>query len=162
MAETVKACSPVTYAGNDYTVCEFDVRRDRIEMFWRDDNKQPLGSFSELERHLASKGTKLVFAMNAGMYNDKLAPIGLYVEAGSKFKSANQNDGPGNFHLKPNGVFYLASGIAGVVETGAFLKSGIKPRIASQSGPMLVINGKLHPKFLKDSTSRKRRNGVGV
>jgi len=27
---------------------------------------------------------------------------------------------------------------------------------------MLVINGAIHPKFLKDSDSKKRRNGVGV
>ena len=33
---------------------------------------------------------------------------------------------------------------------------------ATQSGPMLVINGKLHPAFAADGTSRYRRNGVGV
>jgi uncharacterized protein YigE (DUF2233 family) len=27
---------------------------------------------------------------------------------------------------------------------------------------MLVIGGKIHPRFIPDSTSRKRRNGVGV
>jgi uncharacterized protein YigE (DUF2233 family) len=48
------------------------------------------------------------------------------------------------------------------VETKAFLKRKLKPQFATQSGPMLVIDGKLHPRFLKDATSRNRRNGVGV
>lgn len=161
-AKADKACGPMRYMDNNYTVCQFDVRRERIELFWRDGGKEAFGSFRRLRMHLADQGKELSFAMNAGMYNDKLAPIGLYVEGSKSLKTANQRDGPGNFHLKPNGVFYMAGGKAGVAETGAFTRSGIKPRIASQSGPMLVINGKLHPRFLEDSTSRKRRNGVGV
>jgi uncharacterized protein YigE (DUF2233 family) len=161
-AEGAKACAPVRYLDNSYTVCQFDVRRDQIELFWRDGAKEAFGSFRRLRQHLSDQGKELSFAMNAGMYNEQLAPIGLYVERSQSLKSANQRDGPGNFHLKPNGIFYMAGGKAGVAETGAFTKSGIKPRIASQSGPMLVIDGKLHPRFLKASTSRKRRNGVGV
>jgi uncharacterized protein YigE (DUF2233 family) len=38
----------------------------------------------------------------------------------------------------------------------------VKPTIATQSGPLLVSNGKLHPKFLPDSPSLYVRNGVGV
>ncbi|MEL6946803.1 MAG: phosphodiester glycosidase family protein, partial [Pseudomonadota bacterium] len=41
-------------------------------------------------------------------------------------------------------------------------KRRIKPDFATQSGPMLVINGKLHPRFLPRSNSLKIRNGVGV
>ena len=40
------------------------------------------------------------------------------------------------------------------METEAFLKSGIKPDYASQSGPMLVIDGAIHPKFSEDGQSR--------
>ena len=49
-----------------------------------------------------------------------------------------------------------------VMETEAFAKSGRKPDFATQSGPMLVINGKIHPKFSETGTSAKVRNGVGV
>jgi uncharacterized protein YigE (DUF2233 family) len=48
------------------------------------------------------------------------------------------------------------------METEAFLASGISPRFASQSGPMLVIDGEIHPKFSVDGTSYQRRNGVGA
>ena len=33
---------------------------------------------------------------------------------------------------------------------------------ATQSGPMLLIDGQPHPRFLPDSTFRNIRNGVGV
>ncbi len=48
------------------------------------------------------------------------------------------------------------------METSQFLKRNPRPEIATQSGPMLVINGQLHPKFSEDGQSRKIRNGVGV
>ena len=49
-----------------------------------------------------------------------------------------------------------------VVVTGANWKPSPDIRIATQSGPMLVINGKLHPAFDHDGTSRHIRNGVGI
>ena len=45
--------------------------------------------------------------MNAGMFGEDLKPIGLYVEDGVQAKRLNRRDGYGNFHLKPNGVFYV-------------------------------------------------------
>ena len=72
-------CKPVNYQDNRYTVCRFDVRRDRIELFWQDQRGNAFGSFNTLRRELAEDGKQLTFAMNAGMYDDKLAPIGLYV-----------------------------------------------------------------------------------
>ncbi|MCK9909871.1 phosphodiester glycosidase family protein, partial [Microbacteriaceae bacterium K1510] len=84
------------------------------------------------------------------------------VENGRELKRLSTADGPGNFSMKPNGVFYVAGKSAGVLETKAFQRRKIDATFATQSGPMLVIDGKLHPRFLKDATSRNRRNGVGV
>ncbi len=123
---------------------------------------QPYGSFSALSAALAVDGKQLVFAMNAGMFGADLKPIGLYIENGKQARKINRRNGSGNFHLKPNGVFYVAGGQAGVVETEAYAKKGLKPDFATQSGPMLVINGKIHPKFTETGPSRKRRNGVCV
>jgi uncharacterized protein YigE (DUF2233 family) len=76
-------------------------------------------------------------------------------------------DGPGNFGLLPNGVF--CSTLAGdsgpgfqILESRAFDAAPPACWMATQSGPMLVIDGKLHPRFLKGSDSEKYRNGVGV
>ena len=67
-----------------------------------------------------------------------------------------------NFYKKPNGVFYFGDDEAGVLETGLFLNVRPEARFATQSGPMLVIDGAIHPAFIEDSTDRKPRNGVGV
>jgi uncharacterized protein YigE (DUF2233 family) len=155
-------CQPVVFENARYTVCQVDVRRMDLALYSAAPDGTPFGSFSSLMEFLGQHGRKLVFAMNAGMYDRDLRPIGLYVENGVRTKRANTRDGPGNFHLKPNGVFYIDGGKTGVLETVAYLKSGLMPQFATQSGPMLVIDGRIHPKFGATSASYKRRNGVGV
>ena len=155
-------CSPQAYDGHSYTVCSFDVQTAHVELFNLDQNDIPLGNFDRLSQKLKADGKTLIFAMNAGMYDTNLRPIGLYVENGVEAKKLNRRNGGGNFHLKPNGVFYIAGDKAGVMETEAYAKSGIHPDFATQSGPMLVINNKIHPRLSPTGTSFKIRNGVGV
>ncbi len=100
--------------------------------------------------------------MNAGMYRQDLQPVGLYIQSAREIHAVNQRGGSGNFHLKPNGIFYFGARTAGVMETQAFVKSRLKPDYATQSGPMLVLNGMIHPKIQPNGTSQKIRNGVGV
>jgi uncharacterized protein YigE (DUF2233 family) len=156
------ACEPDIFEGNTYTVCRFDLRRDRLAFFNLDEQGTAYGSFSALGDALKKRGKTLAFAMNAGMYDETQRPIGLYVEKGRQLKKLNRRDGAGNFHMKPNGVFYIAGQTGGVLDTDAFAKKGLKPDFATQSGPMLVIDGELHPDFSSDGYSRKRRNGVGA
>ncbi|WP_047455424.1 phosphodiester glycosidase family protein [Rhizobium rhizogenes] len=157
-----EACRKVLHLGDSYTVCTFDPAVDGIQLYEYDHSGKPYGSFRALESDLAQDRLFVRFAMNGGMYQDDLSPVGLYIEAGKQLKAINTNRGWGNFHLLPNGIFYIQPGRASVMESKAFLASGIKPFYATQSGPMLVIDGKLHPSFLADSTSFKTRNGVGV
>lgn len=159
-ADPAAPCAPKSFEGARYTVCAIDTRVHALRLFWKDDAGEPYAGFRRLPRKMA--GARLVFAMNAGMYRADLSPAGLYVEDGQRHRRANTRDGPGNFHMKPNGVFYVAGRQAGVLETDAFLALDPPADIATQSGPMLVIEGLLHPRFLPHSTSRKRRNGVGV
>lgn len=156
------ACRKVEHLGDLYTVCRFDPAVSWIRVYEYDVAGKPFGSFRALEDDLVKDHFFLRFAMNGGMYDDEQRPVGLYVEDGQELKSLNTNSGWGNFHLMPNGVFYVQPGKVGVMESRAFAASGIKPLYATQSGPMLVIDGKLHPAFLPDSTSYKVRNGVGV
>ncbi len=157
-----RACSPIAHAGENYVVCQVDLRMHRLDLFWKDRKGEPYGSLSGLNRRLQSEGQRPLFTMNAGMYHAELDPVGLYIQNGREFVRASTANGPGNFHLKPNGVFYVANGKAGVLETGQFLRRKLAPEMATQSGPMLVINGKLHPRFPSEGVSRKVRNGVGV
>ncbi|MXQ12219.1 phosphodiester glycosidase family protein [Microvirga makkahensis] len=153
-------CRPVRFADSAFVVCTVDLRRYDVRLFWRGPDGNVLGSFSRLRE--TPDGARLAFAMNAGMYHEDRSPVGLYVENGKELKAANTRSGPGNFHLKPNGVLYVKGNRAGVLETNTYLKRKIRPDYATQSGPMLVINGRIHPKFSERSTSLKIRNGVGV
>jgi prepilin-type processing-associated H-X9-DG protein len=153
-------CRPVQYADSAFVVCTMDLRKYEVRLFWRGPNGEVLGSFDRLKE--TPEGSRLAVAMNAGMYHDDRSPVGLYVENGKELKAANTRNGPGNFHLKPNGIFYVKGRQAGVLETGIYLKRKIRPDFATQSGPMLVINGQIHPQFSEQSTSRKIRNGGGV
>jgi len=152
----------VTYAHKRYTVCTVDLSKQRLELFWRDGAKQPFKSFDALNQWLWRKGRKLVFATNAGMYREDFSPVGLYVEQGKQLRSLNLARGSGNFCLKPNGVFAITKSGARIVESSQYPTIKASTTLATQSGPMLVINGRLHPKFSSKSQSRLFRNGVGV
>jgi uncharacterized protein YigE (DUF2233 family) len=153
-------CGHVAHAEASYVVCRIDLRRYALKLFLRDAEGEPYGGFARLLA--APEGRGLVFAMNAGMYDRQRLPIGLYVQDGRLIKRANTANGAGNFHLKPNGVFYVAGNKAGILETSRYLALAPRADLATQSGPMLVIDGRIHPKFDERSTSRKLRNGVGV
>ena len=66
---------------------------------------------------------------------------------GRELVHANTKSGKGNFYMKPNGIFYISAGNAAVAETQAFLKQRPQVDLATQSGPMLVTDGRLHPRF---------------
>jgi uncharacterized protein YigE (DUF2233 family) len=154
-------CRSETIESANYVICEFKAG-DGIELFLRDAQGAPLGQFGRVQDALAARRRTLLFAMNAGMYHEDRSPVGLYVENGQQLKRLSTADGPGNFSMKPNGVFYVDGKSAGVMETKEFARRKLTPAFATQSGPMLVINGRLHPRFLASATSKNRRNGVGV
>jgi len=152
-----------TFAGRRFTVCRVNLSVQSLELFWKDDAGRPFGGFAALEAWLRARGRRLLFAANAGMYMEDLAPVGLYVENGEQLRPLNLRRGDGsNFCLLPNGVFALTDAGARVVESTEYKTIRAQTRLATQSGPMLVIDGKLHPKFGRNSTSRLVRNGVGV
>ncbi len=156
-------CRDVTYKAEDYTVCEVDMAQEDLRLFLNHpETGAPLGSFTNVKKLLKREGRALDFAMNAGMYHTDRRPVGHYVEAGAQLAPVITRDGPGNFGLLPNGVFCIREGRADVYETKRYVKAKPACVFASQSGPMLVIDGALHPRFLKHSDSRYVRNGVGT
>ena len=169
-SETAQAepCRSESFKGASYIVCSFDPTKDDLRIYWRGDDGKPYRTFPALAADLERKGKSLRFAMNGGMYQDDLRPVGLYIENGRELTPANTATLTGaasqipNFYKKPNGVFYIGDGKAGVIETERFLADRPKANFATQSGPMLVIDGAIHPAFIVNSTDRKPRNGVGV
>jgi uncharacterized protein YigE (DUF2233 family) len=153
------ACTSTVFDGTPYTLCEVAIGDD-LRLFHTGPDGI-LGSFNAVDAVLEPQGLRLDFAMNAGMYAPDRSPLGLYVEDGAAQTPLVTRDGPGNFGLLPNGVFCWGNSFA-VIETRTFAANPPACRYATQSGPMLVIDGDLHPRFLPGSTSRYIRNGVGV
>ena len=161
--EMVSICQPVMFEDSPFTQCtaipgEHQVGTDLAPPT----SDRPYRSLRELSEALPDDD--IVFAMNAGMYDDEGQPIGYFVEDGLRLTMLNENDGPGNFHLLPNGVFFGEPGGQWMVrDTQAFGDTvDERPAFATQSGPMLVVDGELHPAFDPDGESRKIRNAVGV
>ncbi|GAA0305312.1 phosphodiester glycosidase family protein [Rhodovulum strictum] len=155
-------CERISHESRGYVVCTADPAETELRLFRLGPDGAVLGSFVRVERLLATEGKTLGFAMNGGMYHPDRSPVGLYVENGEELAPAVASAGPGNFGMLPNGILCLGDGVARVIETRAYLADPPECRFATQSGPMLVIGGKLHPRFLVDSDSRFVRNGVGV
>jgi len=155
------ACEKTRFEQSRFTVCAFDSRSMDLELVLTDGAGKPLRSLAALAAR--KDAARLRFATNAGMFDDSGRPVGLYIEGGRQLHGVDTADGPGNFHLKPNGVFSAdADGTLHVETTEQFLAAGRTPLWATQSGPMLVIDGELHPKFAAEGTSRHLRNGVGL
>ena len=152
-------CRDASFEDQSYTLCE--VAPDEDLRLFLNGPSGPYASFAALNTALEAQGKTLEFAMNAGMFHRDLAPVGLYIENGTEVARLVTRDGPGNFGLLPNGVFCIGDGFS-VVESRTFKDTAPTCRYASQSGPMLVIEGQLHPRFLATSDSYHYRNGVGV
>jgi uncharacterized protein YigE (DUF2233 family) len=154
--------STVEFASNRFTVCRVNVRKEHLQLFHRDEHGQPFKRFDRLAPWLESRNQKLVFAMNAGMYHGDFSAVGLFVSGGRQEVPLNTANGNGNFFLKPNGVFAISGSGAHVLESSEYPNLRERVLLATQSGPLLVRDGKLHPAFNASSTSRFLRNGVGV
>lgn len=154
-------CETVLFDEAEFTACEVALTDADVRLFLRDDAGTVLGTFGRVESVLP-EGARLGIAMNAGMFHEDRSPVGLYVEEGEEEMRIITSDGPGNFGLLPNGVLCLGTGRAAVIESRTFADNPPTCDYATQSGPMLVIDGALHPRFLRDSESTNIRNGVGV
>jgi uncharacterized protein YigE (DUF2233 family) len=155
-------CAPLRHDGSEYTVCIIDPAQEDLRLFRTMPDGTVLGTFDRVNLLLAEEGRELALAMNAGMFHPDRSPVGLYIEKGEEQHRAIASAGPGNFGLLPNGILCLTEDGARVIETRAYLAAPPACDYATQSGPMLVIGGDLHPAFLPESTSRFVRNGVGV
>jgi uncharacterized protein YigE (DUF2233 family) len=133
-----------------------------ISLYWKDDKGQIFRSIQSLKAFIEGRDQELRFAMNGGMYLKDNSPQGLYIENGMTHAPLDTLSGAGNFYLKPNGIFYITNGNQAVVcQTKDFINND-HVNFATQSGPMLIIDGQIHPAFKKGSANLNIRNGVGI
>ena len=147
---------------DDFVIYTIDPTSKNIRFYWKKENGEIFKNIKNLKDDLSLKNEKLIFAMNGGMYEKNNIPKGLYIEHFKHYRKIDTLKGKGNFYLQPNGIFYLTrNNEAQIVETKKF-KNNSAIKFATQSGPMLLLNGTINPIFQKKSKNLNIRNGVGI
>ena len=155
-------CQDFKFQEVPFTACTAKIPEDDIRLFLYDKTGNIYGQFQKLDNFLKEERLNIIFATNGGMYHADRSPVGMYVENFKEFSPLIIRDGPGNFGLLPNGVFCFNKKEFMILETEKFARSKIQCQYATQSGPLLVIDGEIHPKFIKNGTSKFVRSGVGI
>ena len=101
LADT-QPCRSMEYERNAYTICEVNLRKHIVRLYWKRSDGTPYAYLSALPRAPEGEAGSLLFATNAGMFDPALKPVGLYVEQGRELVHVNTRSGYGNFHMKPN------------------------------------------------------------
>ena len=139
-----------------------DARRQALALYWRDEQQRRFGSIQQLKSWLTTNHRTLIFAMNGGMYKPNNSPLGLYIEKGRLLAPLAAARGSGNFYLKPNGIFYLTTNNTAVICPTANFRKNNQIAYATQSGPLLLINGVINTTFTATSPNVNIRNGAGI
>ncbi len=157
------AAYTVKLNGNSYDVYKAANKGQDVQLYWKNDKGTILKTLGNLKAYTATKHKKLLFAANAGMYTTENAPKGLYIENYKTLRKIDLKQGPAtNFYMQPNGVFYSTASGAHIATTQAYTKQKEKVKYATQSGPMLVIDGAINKTFAKGSANINIRNAVGI
>ena len=154
--------STLTHAGKKFTICRLDAQKEKLELLVRDDAGLPLKSFERAQQWLGEKRQKLIFGMNGGMYHGDMSPVGLCVQGGKELVPLNLAKAEGNFFLKPNGIFLISDKGVKVIVSEEYPALKEKVMLATQSGPLLLRNNRMHPAFKEGSKNVLYRNAVGV
>ena len=146
----------------DYITYNADLQKQRVRFFWKDPRGEHYERIDAVNKELAQQQTNLLYAVNGGIFQEDLTPLGLFIQDQKVQAPLNKRRGYGNFYVQPNGVFYITKQQkAGIVSTASFKQvSSITDAI--QSGPMLLIDGLINPLFTKGSSNVNIRNGVGI
>lgn len=168
----LSGCSPISQvlrdgqcridAANPYDVLAVDLESQTIELFWHDATGHPFLSLDDVKAHLEERGDSVIALTNGGIYEPGFIPTGLLIQRGETMHPLNLDEGNGNFFLKPNGVFMLREDGARIVESSAVNPGDPAIVYATQSGPLLVREGEIHPAFTPGSKNCRLRSGVGV
>ncbi|MCT2407552.1 phosphodiester glycosidase family protein [Chryseobacterium antibioticum] len=156
------SCKEDRQINPDFVVYSVDTKNEKVEFFWKNTQNQPFRNIQNLKKYVRTKNQDLKFAMNGGMFIENNIPKGLYIENYKTLHPIDTLDGEGNFYLKPNGIFYMKRSNESAIISTEHFKTDSDIRFATQSGPMLLINGKINPIFQKNSGNLNIRNGVGI
>jgi uncharacterized protein YigE (DUF2233 family) len=159
----------LSYKGNIFYFFIADLNKHEVRLHVKKDSlKHYPNTIGSVVKDLKDKKLKPLAVTNAGMFEGNYKPLGLYIENSKELVALNCKDpNDENFYLMPNGVFFIdTSNHAYIKETGNFKKEYSKKmksiKLATQSGPMLIIDNKYHKEFQEKSPNNKVRNGIGI
>lgn len=139
----------------------FDLDPQRVALTLVGQRADEPYTFEALAPYLKERGRVLAVATNAGIFSPERRPMGLHVQDGEIMTPLSTAEGEGNFFLKPNGVFWLDDTGVHVAGSEHYAPQG-RVQLATQSGPLLLERGRIHPGFSPESTSLRLRSAVGV
>ena len=142
--------------------CIIDIKTQNLQFYWKNEKGETFQSIQNLKKYVESKNLALIFAMNGGMFSKDFSPQGLFIQDGKTLAVLDTANGNGNFYLKPNGVFYITNNNIPFVCKTTDISNYDKIKYATQSGPMLLIDGQIYYAFKEGSTNLNIRNGVGI
>ncbi len=134
----------------EHALYVFSPSTQALSLHWRRGGR-PYGTLDALRADLLRQGRCPLFLSNAGIYGTNGAPLGLHVEAGKVLKGLNRSKGTGNFFWQ-SGVFAIRRGKPEIVPRSTW-RGAAGVSLATQSGPLLVLNGK------RTSAGRASANG---
>lgn len=150
------------HAGISWQIARVDLRAARLELAGQDPTWRGPRSIERLQAALTDAGQRLLWATNAGMFHFGGRPVGLHVEGGHVRAALETQDGFGNFYMRPNGALLVGDDGARIRETSEVAAAPGTPRVASQSGPLLLRSGRMHPAVRPGFGRRVSRSGVGA
>lgn len=143
--------------------CIVEPFKEPITLHLKNDSGQLFGNIGSLKGWMERRNKIVRSAMNGGMYMPDHNPVGLYIEDGRIIRKIDRRtEGSGNFLLQPNGVFGIMDDGSAFVRRTADVTNMLHVRYATQSGPMLVVDGSVNKLFTPGSKNLNIRNGVGM
>jgi uncharacterized protein YigE (DUF2233 family) len=144
--------------------CPFDLTHRPLKVFYLNQAGEAFRSIAALEEDLHLHHEHLLCATNGALFDVGEKPLGWLVVDGVRLHPLNQRqEGSGNFYLQPNGALVIDAAGASIMSTNEVSARELQLApitIGLQSGPILIRDGVINPRFLADSTSRFTRNAV--
>ncbi len=156
-------CRTLNYRNQEFYSFAVDLLKSNLTFNSLSKSGKRIKTINSLKNELIKQKKNLIFATNGGMFKPDYSPVGLYVENEKELSPINLQNGKGNFFLKPNGIFYISKwNKAGIIESSNYDKIKGNIKYATQSGPLLLLNGNVHDKFRENSVNKHIRSGVGI
>ena len=157
----VESYNKITFNNQQYSAFAVKLDSNTIDQFKRFSNTKQLPYFDFVAEQI--KIDSNIYLISSSVVSDlvKCTTEGLLIDEFSMKKDLNNQNGNGNFYLKPNACLLFSRHEANLTSTDATVVD-TSIRLAIQSGPMLINQSLICSSFNPNSVNRNMRSGVGL